>query len=153
MKSISFRQLVKFSACLLLLTVSSGCSRETWRRAITVKVLQVSYDDLGPEAMVVSALGPQGRDLTITVHHGATDKQAQPRLLNVRQGMLLLRKNDRRLSHTPENDALRARMARAYDRMFQYYRTRRDAMMATPPFFGRGSVGRMILMPPMPPTI
>jgi hypothetical protein len=153
MKSISFRQLVKFSAYLLLLTVSSGCSRETWRRAITVKVLQVSYDDLGPEAMVVSVLGPRGRDLTITVHHGATDKQALPRLLNVRQGMLLLRKNDRRLSHTPENDALRARMARAYDRMFQYYRTRRDAMMAIPPFFGRGSMGRMILMPPMPPTI
>jgi hypothetical protein len=30
---------------LLLLTVSSGITRETWRRAITVKVLQVSYDD------------------------------------------------------------------------------------------------------------
>ena len=153
MKSISFRQLVKFSACLLLLTVSSSCTRETWRKAITVKVLQVSYDDLGPEAMVVSALGPRGKDSTITVHHGATNKQAQPRLLNVHQGMLLLRKNDRHLSQTPENDALRARMAQAYDRMFQYYRTRRDSMMATPPFFGRGSMGRMILMPPMPPSI
>lgn len=153
MKPISLRQLLKFSAFLLLLTVSNGCTREALHKAITAKVLQVSYDDLGPEAMVMSALGARGKDLTVTVHHGATDEEAQPRLLNVHQGMLLLRKNYRRLPQTPENDALRERMARAYSRMYQYYRTRRDAMMATPPSFGRGSMGRMMLMPPMPPTI
>jgi hypothetical protein len=153
MKPTSPRQLLKFSAFLLLLTVSSGCNREAWRKAFTMRVLQVSYDDLGPESMVVSALGARGKDLTVTVHHGATDEEAQPRLLNVHQGMLLLRKNYRRLPQTPENDALRERMAHAYSRMFQYYRTRRDAMMATPPSFGRGSMGRMMLMPPMPPTI
>ncbi|WP_461786313.1 hypothetical protein [Prosthecobacter sp.] len=36
MKSISFCPLVKFSVCLLLLTVSSGCTRETWRRAVRI---------------------------------------------------------------------------------------------------------------------
>jgi len=106
-------QLLKLSAFLLLLTVSSGCTREAWGKAFTVKVLQVSYDDLGPEAMVVKTLGPRGKDLTVTVHHAATDEEAQPRLLNVHQGMLLLRKNYRRLPQTPENDALRERMSRA----------------------------------------
>jgi hypothetical protein len=144
---------LKFNAFLLLLTVSSGCTRVAWHKAFTGKVLQVSYDDLGPEAMVLKTLGPRGQDLTVTVHHAATDEAAQPRLLNVHQGMLLLRKNYRRLPGTPENDALRERMARAYSRMIQYYRTRRDSMMATPPSFGRGSMGRMMLMPPMPPTI
>lgn len=152
-RRVALRPFLKLASLALLLTVSGGCTREVWQKVFTLKVLQVSYDDLGPEAMVVSALGPRGKDLTVTVHHGATDETARPRLLNVHQGLLLLRRNYRRLPPTPKNDALRERMAQAYSRMFQYYRSRRDAMMATPPSFGRGSMGRMMLMPPMPPTI
>lgn len=147
------RQHLKLASLGLLLTVSGGCTRDAWQDAFTLKVLQVSYDDLGPEAMVVPALGPRGKDLTITVHHGATDAEARPRLLNVHQGLLLLRKNHRSLPPTPANDALRQRMARAYSRLYPYYRTRRDAVLGSPPFFGRGNMMRMQLMPPMPPAI
>jgi hypothetical protein len=149
----ALRSLLKLASLGLLVAVAGGCTRHTWQDAFTLKVMQVSYDDLGPEAMVEPTLGPRGRDLVVTVHHGATDDAARPRLLNVHQGLLLLRKNYRCLPQTPENDSLRQRMARAYSRLYQHYRTRRDAMMATPPSFGRGSMGRMMLMPPMPPTI
>jgi hypothetical protein len=148
-------QIMKSSLlCLALLaTMFSGCSQDAWKKAFTARVLTVSYDDLGTEAMLKPTLGSRGTDPTILVHHGATDAQALPRRLGVHEGLLLLRKNARQLPRTPANSALRERMARTYSRMYQFYRTRRDAVMATPPFYGRGALGRAMLMPPMPPTL
>lgn len=139
-------QLLAIAGLLLLLSHCSGNSSS--RRQLTVL-----YDDLGTSAMLQPILGPRGHDPLIVVHHGSTQEGSQPRHLNVHQGMLMLRRNARLLPHTPENQPLRNRMRIAYQRMFDYYRTRRDAFMAVPPFAGRGSMGRQQLMPPMPPTL
>ena len=140
---------------LLLTAFLSSCSREAWRKAFATPVVQLSYDDLGTETMLIPVLGSRGSNTSIVVHNGATNASSDPRHLNVHQGLLMLRRNARSLPHTPENQPLRQRMTIAYDRMYNLYRTRRDASLAMPPFAGRGSTTmmRMGMMPPVPPTL
>lgn len=139
-------------ACLLL-ALLSGCTRESWRKAFSAEVLQLSYDDFGTEAMVSPVLGPRGTDLQVVINHGATNSASSPRRLNTYQGLLMLRRNAHRLARTPENEALRQRMTRTYSRLYHFYRTRREAMLAAPPSVGRGALARMQIIPPVPPTL
>jgi hypothetical protein len=144
-----------FLLAVLLVTSLSGCSGESWRKAFTAKVVVVSYDDLGTETMLSPILGPRGNNPQIVVHHGATNKHAEPRRLNDHQGLLILRRNSRRLPDTAENEALRQRMTAAYHRLHACYNQRRNAFLSVPPFAGRGSMSmtRMNLMPPVPPSL
>lgn len=133
----------------------SGCTQDSWRKAFTAKVVTVSYDDLGTEAMVSPVLGARGTDPQIVVRQGATNQHSSPRYLNTRQGLLMLRRNARRLPDTAENAPLRQRMTTAYNRLYYYYNLRRSAFLSVPPFGGRGSMSMMrsTMMPPMPPTL
>jgi hypothetical protein len=137
----------------LLVSFLGGCTRESWQKAFTTEVLQLSYDDFGTEAIVSPVLGPRGTDLRILINHGSTNSTASPRRLNTYQGLLMLRRNAHRLPRTPENEALRQRMSRTYNRLYHSYRTRREAMLASPPSFGRGAMPRMQMMPPVPPML
>ncbi len=139
-------------ACLLVAFLG-GCTRESWRKAFTSEVLQLSCDDFGTEAMVSPVLGPRGTDVQVVINHGATNSTSSPRRLNTYQGLLMLRRNAHRLPRTPENEALRQRMTRAYSRLYHAYRTRREAMLAAPPSVGRGALARMHMIPPVPPTL
>jgi hypothetical protein len=141
-------------ACLLLPSLS-GCTRDSWRQAFSARVLTVSYDNLGTEAMVSPALGPRGTDPQIVVRQGATNPQSTPRCLNAHEGLLMLRRNSRHLPRTAQNEPLRRRMKSAYDRLYHYYNQRRDAFLAVPAFGGRGSMTMMrsTMMPPVPPSL
>lgn len=137
----------------LLVCLLGGCARESWKKAFTTEVLQLLYDDFGTEAMVSPVLGPRGTDQRIVISHGSTSSTTSPRRLNTYQGLLMLRRNAHRLPRTPESEALRQRMSRAYNRLYHSYRTRREAMLASPPSFGRGAMPRMQMMPPVPPML
>lgn len=65
----------------------------------------------------------------------------------------MLRRNEHALPQTAENTPLRQRMRVAYSRIYDLYRTRRDAIQAVPPFTGRAAMSRMQMLPPMPPTL
>jgi len=138
-----------------LVSLLSGCTQDAWKKAFTAKVLTVSYDDLGTEAMVSPILGPRGADPQIVVRQGATNPHSTPRCLNAHQGLVMLRRNARNLANTKENAPLRQRMTTAYNRLYFYYNQRRDAFLAVPPFVGRGSMTMMRsgMMPPVPPTL
>ncbi|HEY1048428.1 MAG TPA: hypothetical protein VGE39_01680 [Prosthecobacter sp.] len=74
-------------------------------------------------------------------------------MLNSHQALLLLRRNERALPQTAGNAPLRQRMQVAYSRVYNLYRTRRDAVQSVPPFGGRSSMARMQMIPPMPPSL
>lgn len=141
------------SILLLLLLSMSACTSASWQKALAGPRLEVSYDDLGTPAMLESVLGPRGASPAIQVHMGDHNATTQPRRLNAYNGMLMLRRNEHLLPHTPENEALRQRMRRAYSRIYQYYSTRRTAALAAPPSVGRGAMGRMQMIPPARPTL
>lgn len=140
-------------AALLAAAALTSCTSAAWHRALAGPAATVSYDDLGTEEMLMPVLGPRGSDPQIRVHLGATNAQAQPRKLSAYNGLLMLRRNENALPKTPENEALRERMRRAYGRIYHYYRTRRDASLGAPPYFGRGAMPRMQMMPPVPPYL
>lgn len=137
-----------------LLVFSTGaCTRAGWQKALAGPRLEVSYDDLGTQAMLEPVLGSRGTDPAIQVHMGGHNATTQPRRLNAYNGMLMLRHNERLLPRAPENEALRQRMRRAYSRIYQYYSTRRTAVLAAPPSVGRGAMDRMLMFPPARPTL
>ncbi|MGV3662372.1 MAG: hypothetical protein ACO1TE_19470 [Prosthecobacter sp.] len=137
----------------LFLALLGACTQQGRQRALAGPRLEVSYDDLGTEAMLQRTLGPRGAAPGILIHHGGTNPETTPRQLNAHQALRMLRGNDRALPHTPANEPLRQRMRAAYSRIYNLYRTRRDAIQAVPPFFGRGAMGRMQMLPPMPPSL
>lgn len=141
------------SILLVLLLSLSACSSASWQKALAGPHLEVSYDDLGTHAMLEPVLGPRGTDPAIVIHMGGHNATTQPRRLNAYNGMLMLRHNEGLLPHTPENEALRQRMRRAYSRIYQYYSTRRTAALAAPPSVGRGAMGRMQMIPAARPTL
>lgn len=136
----------------LILPLSS-CSNPQLKKMLAGPSLEVSYDDLGTEAMVRPLLGGRGTDTRVMIYTGQTKTDTSPRRLNVYKGLLALRHNERQLARTPENEPLRLRLKRTYDRLYNYYRTRRDASLGAPPMMGRGAMGRMQMMPPVPPYL
>lgn len=139
----------------LALALLSSCTSASWKKAFTPSVVTVSYDDLGPEALVAPVLGPRGENPQIIAHAGSTRPDTNPRRLNAHQGLLLLRRNARVLPATPAGDDLRRRMSTAYGRLFHLYNSRRVAFTSVPPFGGRGSMNpmRTTMMPPVPPSL
>lgn len=144
---------------LLLLTgvalLLPACTSAQRQQAFTGRTVQVSYDELGPASLVQPLLGPRGANPMITINTGGSDFSSNPRKLNARQAINLLRSNARKLPRTPENEPLRQRMSHAYDRVFNLYNARRAAVLSVPPFFGRGSTSRMrtMMVPPVPTSI
>lgn len=138
--------LLKFASIALLLPACSS---------LQGRVTQVSYDDLGPPVLVAKALGERGANPLIVVTSGGTNTHTDPRRLNAHQAINLLRTNARQLPRTPQNEPLRQRMSVAYNRVYHLYRSRRDAALSVPPFFGRGSTSmtRMAMFPSVPPTL
>lgn len=141
------------AACLLLGSVLSSCSSASIKKALAGPQAVVSYDDLGTPAMLEGLLGPRGSDPMIQVHMGSTRKDTQPRRLNAYNSLLMLRHHEHQLPHTPENEALRERMRKAYSRIYAYYRTRREGALGAPPYFGRGAMSRLHMMPPVAPYL
>lgn len=149
----SLCRLLRLAVFLLPLGALSSCSSHSWQKLLTGPSATVSYDDLGTEAMLIPVLGPRGEDPRILVHLGATRADSQPRKLSAHNGLLMLRRNEEKLPRTAENEPLRERMRHAYSRIYQYYRTRRDASLAAPPYVGRGAMNRMQMMPPVPSAL
>lgn len=143
---------------LLLATVTPlipACTPAQRHQAITGRTTQVSYDDLGPASLVQPLLGPRGANPLILITSGGSDFSSDPRRLNARQAINLLRSNARQIPPTPQNAPLLQRMSRAYDHVFSLYNARRAAVLAVPPFYGRGSTARMrtMMVPPMPTNL
>lgn len=117
------------------------------------------YDDFGTEAMASDLLGPKGKDTQVVARFGSTNSTPPPggpdvRYVGVGQAMNHLRRSVRKLSRTPENEALNQRLAATYSRLYREYSSRRDAFMAVPSAsYGRGGMNRALMMPPMPPSI
>jgi hypothetical protein len=132
-----------------------ACTPAQRQQAITGRTAQVSYDDLGPAGLVQPLIGPRGANPLIVITSGGSDFSSNPRRLNARQAITLLRSNARQLPPTPPNAALLQRMSRAYDRVFSLYNSRRAAVLSVPPFYGRGSTAqmRMMMVPPMPTSL
>lgn len=143
---------LQIGACLAALAITS-CTRGAWQKMAAGPSAIVSYDDLGTAEMLTPVLGPRGDDPHIKVHLGGTSATSQPRRLSAYNGLLMLRHNERALPDTPENAALRERMRRAYSHIYQFYRTRRDAAMSTPPFVGRGAMQRVQMLPSVPSSL
>ena len=143
------------SVLLLLAAVTlvlPACTTAQRQQAFTGRTAQVSYDDLGPASLVQPLLGPRGANPLIVITSGGSNFSSDPRRLNSRQAINLLRSNARQVPHTPQNAALLQRMSRAYTQVFNLYNARRAAVLAVPPFYGRGSMSRMrtMMVPPMP---
>lgn len=112
--------------------------------------LRFVEDDFGPETVAASWPGPRSGG-TLVVHHGPTRVFEGMRYVNVAEAMRRLRGSARRL---PPGDPARQRMSATYARLYDLYRTRRDAIMATPfPAYGRGGMNRAAMMPLMPLTL
>lgn len=132
--------------------VLPACTTAQRQQAFTGRTTQVSYDDLGPAPLVQPLLGPRGPNPLIVITSGGSNFSSNPRHLNSRQAINLLRSNARQVPHTPQNAELLQRMSRAYNQVFNLYNARRTAILSVPPFYGRGSMSRMRMMmvPPMP---
>lgn len=131
---------------LLLLLLLPGCERLFF----SGPQLRFMEDDFGPPGITASWLGPRTGGVVI-VHHGPTHHFNGTRHLNITAAMHRLRASAR---HLPPGDPARQRMSATYGRMYDFYRTRRDAVMATPyPAYGRGGLNRAAMMPLMPLTL
>jgi len=144
--------LLLLAALALLLPACTAAQRQ---KALSANTVTISYDDFGPPELVRPVLGERGANPLILVTNGGSKTTADPRKLNTHQALRLLRTNARQLSTTPQDEALRRRMSSAYKRIAHLYTTRRNAMLSSPPFFGRGSstMQRMLLIPPVPPSL
>ncbi len=145
--------LARLTACVSLVFVLSSCSNGSLQQMLAGPALEISYDDLGPEAMVSPLLGPRGTDTRVMIHSGGTQTDTRPRRLNAYKGLLILRHNERHLPRTLENEALRERLKKTYGRLYDYYRTRREASLGAPPMVGRGAMSRMHMTPAVPPYL
>ena len=133
--------------CLLPLLLLASCSAAILKKP----QLCFTYDDFGPEAVVASWLGPRDAVRPVIVYHGASYEREEAHYLNVGEAMRRMRASARRLS---KDDPARMRMSRTYSRLYDFYRTRRDALMAAPfASFARGGMNRAMMMPPMPLTL
>jgi len=121
--------------------------------------LPFAYDDFGTESMASDLIGPKGKDTQVVARFGSTNSTPPPggpdvRYVGVGQAMNHLRHSVRKLSRTPENEALHQRLAATYSRLYREYSSKRDAFMSVPSAsYGRGGMNRALMMPPMPPSI
>ncbi|MFN7563214.1 MAG: hypothetical protein ACK5TH_15640 [Prosthecobacter sp.] len=140
---------------LLLPLFLMNCTAEQWKRSLNPPPLVLSYDDFGPESSAVGLLGTRGpENQPVTVHQGGTRLTPGDLRVNMLQAMNHLVLAVRRMPRTAEAQPLREKLRATYSRIYPHYRTRRDAMMGAPfAGFGRGSMNRTMMLPPMPPSI
>ncbi len=144
-----------FLLILSLLSVLTGCTRESWRKCLAGPDLTLRYDDFGPEAYAAKLLGErQNGQRPISIVHGRSRLLPDGQRVNVFEAMRHLKTVARTLPPTPEAQQVRARLSATYARLYDFYRTRRDAMMSAPySSSSRGSMNRALMLPIMPMSL
>lgn len=144
----------RFSLLLLLGLVGlfSGCTRQQWQKSLAGPTLTLRYDDFGPEAYASKLLGPRQNGFRpISIVHGRSRVLPEEQRVNVFEAMHHLKAVARTLPPTPEGQQVRSRLSVTYSRLYNFYRTRRDAMLAAPfSTSTRGGMNRALMMPIMP---